>query len=434
MKNFVRGISLLTICLMFYGCKTSIDARLTVLEDGAFIVRTAEDGVLSLPKVALDAELVVDGKKPEKSYLKLHMRKGTRKYRPEIPVRLPKLDILLGSNDPIRLDAKALGQDFGIMLMREIRPGKDLFTMTFHDSEFDTTIGKMVFEYEPDKILFDAKNNEFLASYQAVKRKQRAVVIRINGDVDSMISLPQKFGWLEETLDHIVNYGGMVLVSPWAYARYANVSWIIGDGNKSTEQTDEKWKAVAKEYPVIDYFAFVHSGDQRIYSSETRDQMTMETIGLKKNQLRLVYTGACSSGSGSEWLKEYATAGAGGQRGTSASPIFQFSVLKKWVYGFDFEDSVVKAWKGAIRKVRALEWISFAKLWEEKTGFMMWRNADDLLHDSEILISYTQELPAANLRINQSAVLKNAVTDDNIIERAVNDIIAERNGELLLQE
>ncbi|MEK6625705.1 MAG: hypothetical protein AABY86_12090, partial [Bdellovibrionota bacterium] len=289
-------------------------------------------------------------------------------------------------------------------------------------------------EYEPDKVLFDAKENQFLASYQAVKRKQRAAVIRINGDVDSMIYLPKKFGQLEETLDHIVNYGGMLLISPWAYARYANVSWIIGDDNKSTEQTDEKWKTVAKEYPVIDYFAFVHSGDQRISTDGTRDRMTMETIGLKKNQLRLVYTGACSSGSGTEWLKQYASAGAGGQRGTSASPIFQFSVLKKWVYGFDFEDSVVKAWKAAVRKVRALEWITFAKFWEEKTGVLMWRNVDELLYDSEILISYTKELPAANLKINQSAVLKNVATDDAIIERAVNEIIAEKNGELLLKE
>ncbi|HAZ14653.1 MAG: hypothetical protein A2X86_06195 [Bdellovibrionales bacterium GWA2_49_15] len=430
----MKFMTMFAFCLFLFGCKTSIDTRLTILETGAFVVRTAEDGILSVPKAEMAADLVIDGKKPEKSYITLHLRKGTKKYRPEIPVRLPKLDVLLGSNDPIRLDAKELGQDFGIMLMREIRPGKDLFTMTFHDSEFNSTIGKMVFEYEPSKVLFDAKKNEFLASYQAVKRKQRAAVIRINGDVDSMLALPKKFGWVEETLDHIVNYGGMVLISPWAYARYANVSWIMGDDNKSTEQTDEKWKTVAKEYPVIDYFAFVHSGDQRIYSNGTSERMTMETIGLKKNQLRLVYTGACSSGSGTEWLKGYASAGAGGQRGTSASPIFQFSVLKKWVYGFNFEDTVVKTWTSAVRKVRAVEWISFAKFWEDKTGVLMWRNVDDMLHDSEILISYTKELPASNLRINQSAVLKNVATDENIVERAVNEIIAERNGELLVEE
>ena len=182
-----------------------------------------------------------------------------------------------------------------------------------------------------------------------------------------MIYLP-KIWLLEETLDHIKLWRHDAYFA-LAYARYANVSWIIGDDNKSTEQTDEKWKTVAKEYPVIDYFAFVHSGDQRISTDGTRDRMTMETIGLKKNQLRLVYTGACSSGSGTEWLKQYASAGAGGQRGTSASPIFQFSVLKKWVYGFDFEDSVVKAWKAAVRKVRALEWITLPNSGKRKRVF-----------------------------------------------------------------
>ncbi len=425
---------ILVCCLVFFGCKTSIDSKLTVLETGAFTVTTSDGEILPLPKATLDADLVVDSKRPENTYITLHLRKGTKQYRPQIPVRLPSLDVVLGANDPVRLEARELGQDFGLMVMREIRPGKDLFTMTFHDPQFNSTIAKMVFEYKPEKVLFDAKKNEFLASYQAVKRKQRAAVIKINGDVDMMMSLPKKFGWVEETLDHVVNYGGMLLISPWAYARYANVSWIIGDENKSEAQTDEKWKAVVKEYPVIDYFAFVHSGNQRIETNGNGERMSMETLGLKKNQLRLVYTGACSSGSGTEWLKEYATAGAGGQRGTSASPIFQFSVLKKWVYGFNYEDSVVKAWTAAVRKIRALEWITLAKFWEDKTGVLEWSNVDDMLHDSEILISYTKEVPAANLKINQSAILKGVPVQDDIVERSVNEIIAERNHEILVTE
>ena len=187
-------LTMLVLCLAFFGCKTSIDSKLTVLETGVFSVTSGDGAVLSLPKATMDAELVVDSKRPENSYIILHLRKGTQKYRPQIPVRLPSLDVVLGANDPVRLEARELGQDFGLMVMREIRPGKDLFTMTFHDSEFNSTIAKMVFEYEPSKVLFDSKKNEFLASYQAVKRKQRAVVIKINGAVDSMLYLPKKFG------------------------------------------------------------------------------------------------------------------------------------------------------------------------------------------------------------------------------------------------
>jgi len=434
--HFLKLLTLIVALLLTVGCKKSIEGKMNVAQpEGApdLVMKTSDGKLLKLPKGDMKVDLVVDGKHPEKSYLKLYLRKGNRKYRPEIPVRLPNINDLLGANDPVRLEGQNLGQNFGIMLVRQIRPGKDLFTMTLHDKEFDSMLGKMTFEYEPEKVLYDAKKGEFLASYQKVKRKQRAAVIRINGDVDRMLALPKKFGWLEQTLDHIVNYGGMVLVSPWAYVRYANVKWIIGDDNKSERNTDEKWKEVVKKYPVIDYFAFVHSGDQRVRTDGNGPRMTQHELGLKNNQLRLVYTGACSSGSGTEWIKDYSAVGAGGQRNTSASPIFQFQVLKKWAYGYDFETSVVKTWKSAVAKLRALEWITFAKYWEDKTGILYWKNVDDLLYDSEIMISYTNQVPAKNLRVSQSAILTSNLDEKDIIEKEVTEIIAERNGELRVE-
>ena len=55
----------------------------------------------------------------------------------------------------------------------------------------------------------------------------------------------------------------------------------------------------------------------------------------------------------------------------------------------------------------------------------MWRNVDELLYDSEILISYTKELPAAFK--NQSiGGVKNVATDDAIIERTVNELLQKK--------
>src|SRR5690606_30654551 len=114
-------------------------------------------------------------------------------------------------------------------------------------------------------------------------------------------------------------------------------------------------------------FAFLHAGDQ-----ELPMDATAESLGLKKNQLRVVYTGACESKHGTEWMLDYGAVAAGGQRETSASPLFQFTVLRQWVYGFSFEDALINGYSAGKRKAKALEWITFAKLWEDKTGIFLW--------------------------------------------------------------
>lgn len=424
MKSFV----FLLVALVLVGCKTEIDTKLKVVENGQFIVQTRGGEKLQLPEAEIKGELVIDGKNPKDSYLKLYLMRDNKKFRPEIPLKLPNLDVLLGSNDPVKLDAKTIGQTFGMMVMREIRPNKDRFIMTFHDPEFNKSLAEMIFEYEPSKVLYDENKKEFLASYQKVKRKQRALIVKIDGDIDGGLALARNFSWLERTLDHIVNYGGAALISPWAYARYSSVKWLIGD--KSTEEEDMgKWKEVAKEYPVIDYFAFVHSGNQ-----ETPKNANAVELSLKKNQLRAVYTGACYSKHGTEWLKDYGAVVAGGQRGLSASPLFQFTVLRRWVYGFSYEDAVISAYKAAVMKVRALEFVSFAKYWQEKTGMLGWENVDDMLESSEILFSYTSEIPAKNVQIGQSAILSRIPFDEDIIKKGVVEADAENHGEVIINK
>lgn len=420
MKFFV-----LMALTLLVACKEEIGGRIKVTQAGQFNVRASNGEKFALPVGEMNGELVVDSK-PEKSYLKLYLRKNNKKFRPEIPVRLPNIDVLLGANDPVRLEAKGLGQDFGIMVMREIRHGKDRFTMTFHDSEFSSSFAEMTFEYEPSTVLYDEKKMEFLASYQKVKRKQRALIVRIDGGVDDMMSLVKGFGWLETTLDHIVNFGGAVLISPWAYARYANVQWIIGDDSVDDKDLN-KWKEVTKAHPVIDYFAFVHDGDQDLPKNASK-----EDVGLKKNQLRAVYTGACNSKNGDEWIQDYGSVVGAGQNRISASPLFQFGVLRRWVYGYSFENSLIKAYQAGVRRVRALEWVTFAKYWQEKTGVLLWDNVDDMLESSEILYSYTAEIPATNVEISQSAILTKTGEKMEIVKKGVVEKIAEKNGEMVV--
>jgi hypothetical protein len=421
----MKFLILTLVSLLLIGCKKEIDVKLTIDETDQFKIITSDAERLTLPKGKLNGLLVVDARRPEKSYLQLNLIRENKPFRPKVPIRLPELDNLLGSNEPIRLESKLSGQKFDMMVVREMRPENDLFTISFYRPGFNFSFAEMTFEFEPSKVYFDQDKNEFLLSYQKVKRKQRAIVVKIDGEVDSMIASASRTNWFNKTLNHITNYGGASLIAPWVNARYKEVKWIIGKHSKASEI--KIWKDVAKDYPVIDYFAFVHAKNQ--YFPEIEND---EKINLKKNQLRTVYTGACSSGYGSEWILNQGAVAAAGQKSTSASALFQFTVLRKWIYGFNLEDALVNSYQAGVRKARALEWISFAQYWEEKHGVMYWKDVDDMLASSEILFSYTPEVPAKNILIDQSVIITKTYNNEDIIKKGAIEVLAERNGEMIL--
>jgi hypothetical protein len=417
------------ILLLFVGCKTEIETEIDIVEKSPMIVKTLERDRIKIPQGRMKGELTIDSDNPQRSYLKFFMVRKNRKFRPEVPLKLPSVDVLLGSTDPVKLESKNIGQNFGMMVMRQMRRGDDLFTVTFHDKEFNQSFGQMTFEFEPDTVHFDENKNEFLASYQKVLRKQRALIVKIDGDVDRMLKLSNGFGWLEKTLDHIVNYGGAALISPWAYARYSKVMWMIGESTiEEKKEHVEGIKEITSTYPVIDYFSFVHEGNQIFpMNSSAKD------LGLKKNQLRVVFTGACESGAGSEWLKNYSAVAAAGTRKVSASVLFQFGVLRRFVYGFSFEDSVVNSYNSGVAKARALEWVSFADKWQEEHGVIKWKSVDDMLEQSELLYSYTAEMPASEVGVSHSAILSGKADEIGILERGSIQTLAERADELYIQ-
>lgn len=472
MKRLTLGF----LALCFVGCKAKIDSQLSVAQHQKFIVKTADGGRLILPTTLIQSKIIFDAKNPANSSLQLYLKRNGKSAYWDVPLKLPKLDSILGSNDAVRLDSKELGQQFGVMVMRQVLPGDDRFVITFHNTHFDEILGEMSFNYEPPKVLFDENKSEFLASYQKVKRKQRAAIVRIDAELDNDLSLPL-LGWVPTVIDHIVNYSGAALVAPWIRARYSTVKWQIGSkkikppskelsgkikeineklnkaraerwkgesiysreeierrvveladaydkavAETNIERESEKnkhlsdWEKVIKNRPVIDYFSFVHGGNQEIPLDKTASD-----LGLKKNQLRVVYTAACTSKHGTEWITDYEAVAAAGHKDTSASPLFEFFVLRNWSYGFNFEDTLVRAFDSGKRRVRAIEWLSFAKLWQEKTGVLMWNDVDDLLDQSEIQFSSTPEIPARALKISSSAILKGEYEERDLILMGVEE-------------
>jgi hypothetical protein len=429
MTKFLLSILLLVTA----GCKTRYDVVLKVYEDRKLTVITEDKKKLELFQGEGAVRLVLNTKRPHRSYFTLDMRLPSKSISTTVPLKLPALDVVLGSNDAVKLSAAELGQSFGMMVMRTPGKEKDSFAVTFHDPDFDETLGEMSFE--TDKISTqEADDESLLATYQKVKRKNRAAIIKMDGGVKANLDFRKGFKWLEPTFDHIVNYSGVVLISPWVYARYKHIEWLVGQDEEG-EFTRGWMKTVAK-YPVIDYFAFVHSGNQHLPSKSNdylfyyggANRLSMADVGLKQNQLRAVYTGACESGTSSEWLTNYGAVVAAGQRNLSASPLFQFVVVTKWIYGFSFEDAIVKAWKAGVRRVRALEWVTFAKLWQNRYGVLLWNNADDMLFDSEIQFSATSEAPAHLMEITKTKTLSGMPTDKDLILSSASRTIAKREG------
>jgi len=65
---------------------------------------------------------------------------------------------------------------------------------------------------------------------------------------------------------------------------------------------------------------------------------------------------------------------------------------------------------------------------------LMWKNVDDMLEQSEILYSYTQELPANQIEISQSAILSKVPEESEVISKGALETIAERNNELYIKD
>lgn len=421
-----RLLGLLIIGLMVSACKVKVKGNMEVFqrEDGARMsVKTEDYGTVTLPASRFKAKLIVNTKKGKKSYLEFKFYRGNKKRTAEVPLNLPKVDDLLISTDPVKVEADKLGQSFGMMFMRTLKPGKDVYTVTFHDPSFEKIVGKMIFKYEPKKQLYDPNTKTFLASYQKVSRKHRAVVMKISSQFDDMIDAEGK--WHGTALKHIVDYGGAILIAPWLWVRYKSIKWLIG--STSEEKTRKKWADVIAKYPVIDYFSFVHSGDE--------DQHYLDKSALRSNQLRVVYTGACFSDGAEGFVEDFGAVAGAGHAGVNAGPIWDLPAVRKWTYGYNFEKAMIKANNQGKRRAHTVEWLLLAPLWSnEDKGFLDWDSVDEMIEDSEIVVSYTDEIPASHVGISLSAVRKKQIGADNKLHvLPITKLEAQRNGAVYVE-
>lgn len=200
----------------------------------------------------------------------------------------------------------------------------------------------------------------------------------------------------------------------WANLRrgYNKIYYVFGAQLNDTKFMQTTWEKAIQENDQIDYFSFVHAGDQHL---------NLEKFGIDKNKvkLRAVYSEACHGGSGrDEFLKYYrgvASAGHGwGNEGTSFSPYFSLFFLYYWAKGQSFQQSLQSAWQKGAWLLSSKAGYSFA---QKMAGY---KSIDEALEHSRIHIAYGDDSPAEQLFIH-TPIQREACASRTLKEQAVHD-------------
>jgi len=323
----------------------------------------------------------------------------------KLAIKLPSADDFLNVNGVLKLYSDEIDQDFSMLVTRQVDIDEDHIGVTFYDKNFDHIIATSEFRHKSTRVAYDEQNMKFLQSYQKVRYSQRAVVFPIDGGLDWMLE-----GNLGKDLNAVVNFGAMVLIAPWIYFRYPHVYWILGP--HSQYYLRAKWKKAVLGSPVIDYFSFTHEGVAPL------NARALDRLPKKKNQLRFVYDEGCQSSSSYYFIQHYNATVAVGHRANSASPLFSFSILRNWTYGASAAKAVYKGYQAGKFHIMALNAVTFKKFAE----WGGWGTPEEMLKDSEPMLSWTHELPPSKLFVKLSAVPKR----QNALDREIDEGYASR--------
>lgn len=379
------------IMLLSLTACNEIDIELNVIAKKLSLDLIATDSSsITIPNAKHDGKVKIDEKE-----MIMALNKDGKEF--EFSFKTKGKDSILYSNEPMRISSEQSEQPVTLIVNRVIKKDFDVINLSIYDREEKELLAttQLINKNGGDKRTFDENKNEFLSSYQKLKSSQRTLIFEIDGEVDAMMRL---IGNLENAADNIVNYSAMVYVSPWAYSRYSKIHWILSDDAEDEIPQQKAWSSAIKESPVIDFVSWVHSGNQYLKKSWVK--------GKKENQLRMVYVGACSSGNSQIFITDHNAAVANGHRNTSASPLFQFSFFRNWIYGKSFSGAIKSAWESGVIKAKTLEFLTFAPLWQKSAGGIggYWKDVDAMLYDSEMLIAYTADIPANNVSVDVSAI------------------------------
>lgn len=403
---------ILGMLFTFASCYNS-NTELVVIEDTEsqpLVLIDTFGKEITIPKGKIEAQIVLN--KTKATFII-----GKDDNAEKFPFKIKDKESFLYTNEPLTLTSEQTGQPVTLVVVRDVEKEFDRINVSIMNTEGTQLLAtaQVINNNGSDKNSYDSKKNEFLSSYQKIKMSQRSLVFEIDAAVDdtNIFFDNLHMAGLYNAADNIVNYGAAVYISPWAYSRYYKINWILSDGSDSSKEQKNAWQTAMKESPIVDYVTWVHSGSQEVSSDWLK--------GKKENQLRMVYVGACHSGSSSEFISEYNAAVTSGHRNVSASPLFQFSFFRNWVYGRSFKNSIKKAWWWGNAKAKALEFITFAKIWQKNTGLGYWRDVDQMLYDSEMKIAYTASLPASDVSVDLSTVRSRSESAANtyiIVEEA----------------
>lgn len=394
----------LLLIAFLVGCDFKTTSTLHVLDSG--LQMNDEDGRSNfMIKGQYLVKLDIDEDGDDPSTLEIQM---PNEDTVEFEVNLPSTDILLHTNEPLRISSSELGQPVAMVVDREVHLKKDRISITITDKNFENVLATVQFRHKSDVRAYDEDSGTFLQSYQKVRMTERGVVFKIDGDLDGRNNGLSFKG----VLDALVNYGAMIYIAPWVYTRYWKVRWVLDDNQHEEGFEAGQWKEVIDASPQVDYFSYVHSGDQYINGRNSFEN-------VRNNQLRLMYSSACNGKANTNFLggqnvsreiqNDYEGPGfavTSGHKGLSASPIFEFSVVKYWAYGMNYRNVLKSSWRTGTALVRGIEWAIFGPLWEDYTGVLLWDNVDHMFESSMMMVGHTSDLPPDNMFITRSAAPK----------------------------
>lgn len=382
MKNWIASAA---IGVMLIACKeVKTEIIRTASTNSADLVFITKEGELSvsLGRTPVTIRFSDSEKKPSEVIF------TTAKNRKAI-IHLPAADDVLHTLEPMRIQSDVLGQPFDLVIDREIGPDFDIVGINFLHPFTNELLGTVEFQNRASRAAYDEESGQFLRNYQKVKQSQRVAVVPIDARIDD--------AW-----NGLVNFASILMIAPWLNSKYVKVYWIIGEETNRFSLIYDQWKQAIEQSPVIDYFPFVHAG---VDSSNIKP---VRYLPLKEHQLRYAYTSGCYSGSASRYIADYNAAIATGHRETSASPLFSFTIVRQWTYGKSIQEAVKIGWEAG--KKRADDMSSF--LVGEKSSLNYWNSVEDLLHQSEPMISWTREMHPMHLTIEKSAVPARVVPED----------------------
>lgn len=372
--------------VLFLAACNEYSFQLEVLDQGVFELKTKDGNYLRFPSG--DYTAVIKLAKNSEEASELHLESGVK-----LELYLPAAKELLNSFDPIEVPADELGQDFSLIISRDVSLDEDRFTLSFFEPDQGNVLAVGRFFAEGKDQAYDSEEMEFLRSFQKVKKSHRAAVFFIDYTLDN-------YGWkFGEVLDGLAHFSSQLLLAPWVYGRYSSVVWVMGDKVSDLEYVNRRWEEVVEKRAVVDIFSFLHGGG--IYSPM---YSMRKHRPWKEHQLRLVYREGCGTKGGGDLIESFGVTSTTGYRDNSVSPLYSFAFVRNWAYGKNLEKALIAADKSGDRNVSILGYDFLSGLWIKAYNRNPWEDEEDMYYQTEPMTAWTEEIPPHKLIIDRSAV------------------------------